>query len=68
MIFGAFFGKTVPQIERHLGKIEKVAEKLEAAKNLAHIDVGKAVADRLTAIAELKKDLDALAAVRAKLG
>lgn len=67
MIIGLFFGKTVKAIERRIGQIQAVEERILHLKDLGRNELAKALSDRYAAMGEIQKDLAALQELRGKL-
>lgn len=60
MIFGTFIGTTVKKAERYVGEVARLQTKVVGAQAAAREVIKHGMADRSAAIAELKKDMDAL--------
>lgn len=67
MIFGTFIGTTVKGATRAVQAVQKAEARVVNAKMVAKGVINHAMADRAAAIAELKKDMDALGALIAKV-
>ena len=67
MIFGMFIGTTVARAARTAAQVAHLQTRVVKAQHEAREVVTHAMADRSAAIAELKKDMDALGAILSRV-